>query len=311
MSPRSNDSLQFIGTVYIILAALGFSAKAIIIKLAYAYPVDPGTLMALRMLLSAPFFVVMVVLARNTGSRVTPTRRDWAALCALGFAGYYLASYLDFLGLQYVSASMERLILFLYPTLVLLLSAWLLKKKVTRRHVLALLLSYGGIAVVFSGRVSAATMPDHLALGAILIFASGCVYAFYLVGAGEVIARFGAMRFTAWAMLAASFVCLVQFVFTHGVTALHLPPQVYWYSVVMAIFCTVIPALLMSEGIRRCGANHAALVGSVGPVATIALGKIVLDEPLGAQQLIGAALVLLGVTLVSFRTDSPLSRADR
>jgi drug/metabolite transporter (DMT)-like permease len=196
---------------------------------------------------------------------------------------------------------MERLILFLYPTLVLLLSAWWLKRPVTRRQVLALLLSYAGIALVFSGGLSSGTPAQDLALGAGLIFASGCVYAFYLVGAGEVIARFGAMRFTAWAMLTATLCCLAQFTFSHGLAALHLPRQVYLYSIAMAILCTVVPAVLMSEGIRRCGANHAALVGSVGPVATIALGKTVLDEPLSTQQLIGATLVLTGVTLVSLR----------
>jgi drug/metabolite transporter (DMT)-like permease len=310
MSSRFKDSQRFIGTLCILLGAIGFSGKAVIIKLAYVYPVDPGTLMALRMLLSAPFFLVMAFLARGSRGNSEPTRRDWLALVALGFTGYYLAAYLDFLGLQYVSASMERLILFLYPTLVLLLSAWLLKKALTLRHVFALLLSYGGIALVFSSSLSGGgAAPEHLALGAGLVFASGCVYAFYLIGAGEVIARFGAMRFTAWAMLAASCFCLLQFVFTHGVSALHLPRQVYVYSAVMAVLCTVLPAVLMSEGIRRCGANHAALVGSVGPVATIALGKIILDEPVNAQQLFGSALVLSGVTLVSLRGEAGRTRA--
>lgn len=287
------------GALLVLLAAVGFSAKAVIIKIAYAYGVDAGTLLALRMLFSAPFFVLMAWWSREAGDRLSSA--DWRSVVALGFIGYYLASYLDFLGLVYVSASLERLILFLYPTIVVLLSAWLLKTPIRRRDVVALTLSYAGIAVVFHQSASLAGQPQALALGAALIFASGLIYAFYLVGVGPVIARLGAARFTAYAMLVACAACLIQFAATYRPDALTLPPAVYGLSLLMAIVSTVLPAWFMSEGIRRIGAGRSAMIGSVGPVSTILLGYIVLGETITGVQWIGVALVLLGVGLVSVR----------
>lgn len=290
-----------LGTVCVVLAALGFSVKAVIVKLAYAYPVDAATLLALRMLFSAPFFLVMALWSARGAAAAALTRRDWITVALLGFVGYYLASYLDFLGLQYISAGLERLILFLYPTVVVLLSAWLLKKPVHRRQIAALALSYGGIALVFTEYLGFGERTSDLVLGGLLVFASGVVYSFYLIGTGEVIGKLGAVRFTAYAMLVACAVALLQFLVAHDISDLALPREVYWLSLLMAVVSTVIPAWLMSEGIRRTGASHAALVGSVGPVATLFLGYWILDEPLSMTQLFGAALVLAGVTLISVR----------
>lgn len=298
-SPPQSSSA---GTVCVVLAAICFSAKAVIVKLAYAYPVDAATLLALRMLFSAPFFVLMAVWSGRGAAAATLARRDWLVVALLGFVGYYLASYLDFLGLQYISAGLERLILFLYPTVVVLLSAWLLKKPVHRRHVAALALSYGGIALVFTEYLGFGEQTSDLVLGGLLVFASGVVYAFYLIGTGEIIGKLGAARFTSYAMLVACAVALLQFLVAHDLADLALPHEVYWLSLLMAVISTVIPAWLMSEGIRRTGASHAALVGSVGPVATLFLGYWILNEPLSATQLFGAALVLAGVTLISVRT---------
>ncbi|HWH47458.1 MAG TPA: DMT family transporter [Burkholderiales bacterium] len=292
------------GTAYILLAAMAFSAKAVIVKLAYAYPVDAATLLALRMLFSAPFFLLMALWSSRAAAAVSFTRKDWLSVGLLGFIGYYLASYLDFLGLQYVTAGLERLILFLYPTVVVLLSAWLLKKPVRRHHIAALVLSYGGIALVFAENLEIGGRAFEVALGGALVFASGVVYSFYLIGAGEVIGKLGAARFTSYAMLVACAVAMLQFLAAHDLSALALPRQVYWLSLLMAVVCTVIPAWLMAEGIRRTSANHAALVGSVGPVVTIYLGYRVLDEPISAIQLVGVVLVLAGVTLVSVKKGS-------
>lgn len=289
------------GTVCVVLAAMGFSAKAVIVKLAYAHPVDAATLLALRMLFSAPFFLVMALWSARGTAAASLTRRDWMVVALLGFVGYYLASYLDFLGLQYISAGLERLILFLYPTVVVLLSAWLLKKPVHRRQIAALALSYGGIALVFTEYLGFGEQTSNLVLGGLLVFASGVVYSFYLIGTGEVIGKLGAARFTAYAMLVACAVALLQFLVAHDLSDLALPREVYRLSLLMAVISTVIPAWLMSEGIRRTGASHAALVGSVGPVATLFLGYWILNEPLSAPQLLGAALVLAGVTLISVR----------
>lgn len=299
--PHTRSGPATLGTVCVVLAAMGFSAKAVIVKLAYAYPVDAATLLALRMLFSAPFFMAMALWSARGAAAATLTRRDWITVALLGFVGYYLASYLDFLGLQYISAGLERLILFLYPTVVVLLSAWLLKKPVRRRQIAALALSYGGIALVFTEYLGFGEGTADLVLGGLLVFASGVVYSFYLIGTGEVIGKLGAARFTAYAMLVACAVALLQFLAAHDLSDLALPPQVYWLSLLMALISTVIPAWLMSEGIRRSDASHAAMVGSVGPVVTIFLGYWILDEPLGTTQLFGAALVLAGVTLISVR----------
>jgi drug/metabolite transporter (DMT)-like permease len=280
---------------------MGFSAKAVIVKLAYAYPVDAATLLALRMLFSAPFFLIMALWSARGAAAASLTRKDWLAVALLGFIGYYLASYLDFLGLQYISAGLERLILFLYPTVVVLLSAWLLKKPVHRRHIFALGLSYGGIALVFTEYLAFGENSVDLVLGGLLVFASGVVYSFYLIGTGEVIGKLGAARFTSYAMLVACAVALLQFLVAHDLSDLALPRQVYGLSLLMAVLSTVIPAWLMAEGIRRTGASHAAMVGSVGPIATLFLGYWVLNEPLSAIQLFGAALVLTGVMLISIR----------
>ncbi|HVY07101.1 MAG TPA: DMT family transporter [Burkholderiales bacterium] len=287
------------GTLLVLLSAVGFSAKAILIKLAYAYQVDAATLLTLRLLFSAPFFVFMAMWSRRDAEPLT--HRQWGSVAALGFSGYYLASYLDFLGLAYITASLERLILFLHPTIVVLLSAWLLKKKIRARHIVALALSYGGIALVFTENLNFGVHAHETALGGGLVFASGVIYAFYLIGAGEIVGKIGAMRFTAYAMLVACAVCVAQFLLTHDAHRLVVPAQVYWLTLAMAIISTVIPAWLMAEGIRLTNANHAAMVGSVGPVATIFFGYWILNEPVTVIQIAGAALVLAGVTLVSVR----------
>jgi len=298
-APGGHPSL--VGTVLVFLSAVGFSIKAVLIKIAYGHGVDAITVFALRMLFSAPFFLLMAWWAARRAPPQPMTRRDWLHVVAMGFVGYYLASLLDFLGLQYVSASFERLVLFLYPTIVVLLSAWLLGTPVRSRHGLALLLSYAGIGLVFAGQWSRAERAEHLALGAGLVFASAVVYSFYLVFSSRIVPRVGAMRFTAWAMLVSTVFALAQFLFTHRLSALALPAPLYSLSLTLAVVATVLPALFLSEGLRRVGANHAALVGSVGPVVTLALGAMFLGEHLDAPQLCGAALVLAGVTLVSLR----------
>jgi drug/metabolite transporter (DMT)-like permease len=289
------------GTAFALLAATGFSAKSILIKMAYAYPLDATVLLTMRMLFAAPFFIVMALWSGRVGSARPLTRRQWLAVAGLGFTGYYLASYLDFLGLTYITAGLERLILFLYPTIVVLLSAWWLRKPVRYVHWIALALSYGGIGLVFAENLSFGGHAHDVAWGSSLVFASGLIYALYLIGAGEIIAQIGATRFTAYAMLIACIVCVIHLLLTHDRAAIDLPVAVYGLALAMAIVSTVIPAWLMSEAIRLAGANHAALVGSVGPIATILFGYWFLDEPITAVQLLGATLVLVGVTFVSFR----------
>jgi drug/metabolite transporter (DMT)-like permease len=293
---------RWVGPLFAVIGTLGFSFKAILIKLAYAwYPVDALTLLALRMLYSAPFFVAMAWWASRRPGNEPLQRRDWIRLAALGFVGYYLASLLDFMGLAYISAALERLVLFLYPTMVVLLSALLLKKPVARATVFALLLSYGGIVFVFWHDLRVAGDAGAVATGGALVFGSAFCYAVYLVGAGDLIGRIGSTRFIALAMLASTAFVLAQFALSRPLAALDVPGSIHALSLAMAVFSTVLPTWLVAEAIRRIGANGTSLVGSLGPVFTIGMGAVILGEPLHAVQLLGAALVLAGVLLVTRR----------
>ncbi|MCW5624762.1 MAG: DMT family transporter [Burkholderiales bacterium] len=305
---RAGVAPSITGTVLVFLSAVGFSIKAILIKKAYAHGVDAATLLALRMLFSAPFFVAMALWPGQARPTVPLTAIDWRNLAVLGFLGYYLASWLDFLGLQYVTAGLERLILFMYPTIVVLLSAWWFRERIRRRHMGALILCYSGIALVFVEQLEHATDSRGMALGGALIFGSAFVYSIYLLGSSRVVHRFGAVQFTAWAMLVACVVSIAQFALTHPLDALRLPMDVYALALTMAIFATVLPALFMSEGLRRVGANHAALVGTIGPVVTLILGALFLGEHVGGVQVAGAALVVAGVLLVSLRPGPAQAR---
>jgi len=296
----------WVGPLFAVAGVLGFSFKAILIKLAYAWaPVDPVALLTLRMLYSAPFFVAIAWWSGRSKSAKPISMRDWRLLLALGFVGYYLSSLLDFLGLQYVSASLERLVLFLYPTIVLLLSALFLSQPVTRRAVGALVLSYTGIALAVWHDVRITGDPSSIALGSALVFGGALGYAIYLVAAGGIIARLGSSRFIAWAMLASAFFVLLQFALTRPLSALRLPMSVQAITVAMAVFCTVLPTWMIAEAVRRIGASTSSLIGSLGPLFTIGFGALLLDEPVNLLQLIGVVLVLSGVVLVSRAPRSP------
>jgi len=286
-----------------VVGVLGFSFKAILIKLAYAWAsIDPVTLLALRMLYSAPFFIAIAWLAGRADTARPIAASDWRALVALGFLGYYLASLLDFLGLQYITAALERLVLFLNPTIVVVLSALLLKQPITRRAVIALILSYAGIALALWQDLHVGGDARATALGGALVFASAIAYALYLVRSTDVIGRLGSSRFIAWAMLASTVFVLIHFAVTRSLAALSVPLSMHRLTFAMAVFSTVLPTWLIAESIRRMGANAASLVGSLGPVFTIGLGAVILGEPVHALQLLGAAFVLAGVLLVTVKT---------
>jgi len=294
----------YIGVVCVLIGAIGFSGKAVIVKLAYQYPVDVMTLLALRMLLSLPFFLAMALWAGLSGGGAKMARNDWLAIIGLGFIGYYFGSYLDLAGLQYVTAGLGRLILFLYPTLVLILSALFLGQAIRARHLLSLALSYGGIVLVFIEQANIGADRDSLLLGGGLVFASAVTYAVYLLAGSRVVLKLGSLRFTAYASIAATVFVVAHFMITHGPSALAVPREVYWLAIVMAVFSTVLPLWLMAEGLRRIGANQASLVGCIGPIATIVLANHFLDEPISAAQLIGAVLVLVGVLIISVKPQA-------
>lgn len=295
----STSSYRAWGIALALVGVLAFSVRPILIKLAYAYVTDPVTLIALRMVFSLPFFAAMAFWARRDAARTPLTRRDWQAVLLLGFLGYYLASFLDFLGLQYISAGLGRLMLFLYPTITVLLSALFLRKYVSRRDILALVISYAGLALVLSQGFAGENR--NLMLGALLVFGSALCYAVYLVSSSRVVTRIGSVRFTAYATSVASLLCILQFLLLRPLSALELPPQVYGLAIAMALGCTVLPVFVTSEALRRIGANQVAIIGAAGPVATIFLGWLGLEESMSVLQVAGAALVLAGVLLVTIK----------
>lgn len=287
------------GVMFALVAAIGFSAKAVLVKLAYIEQVDPVTLLALRMAFSLPFFLLAGWVANRHQSHTPMTRSDWWAVTVFGFTGYYLASFLDFLGLQYISAGLERLILFLYPTMVVLISAIWFRQRIGRRIVLALVLSYLGIAFAYVHDMQ--IQAQGVLLGAALVFASALAYAIYLIGAGHTIARIGSTRFTAYAMTVACVAALLQFAVMNPLSDLTQPTQVYALSLSMAIFSTVMPAFILAAAIRRIGSMRTSIIGSVGPVSTIYLAYVFLGEAVSMVQIVGSLLVLAGVLMIGLK----------
>jgi len=287
------------GFVLAVFGVVCFSVRPILIKLAYAYVVDPVTLLALRMIFSMPFFVVAALWTRRL-HRIQPlARRDIAAVIVLGLLSYYAASFLDFLGLQYISAGLGRLLQFIYPTVVLLLSAIFLGKRPTFRDIVALVVTYVGLLLVFWQALGGEQRDFWLGAG--LVLASATCYATYLVAGSEVISRVGSVRFTAYAMIVASIACVTQFFAVRPMSALNLPLQVYGLALAMAIGSTVIPGFMISEALRRIGANKVAIIGALGPVTAILLGYLGLDEIMTPLQIVGAAFVLIGVIVISVK----------
>jgi drug/metabolite transporter (DMT)-like permease len=286
------------------LGSIAFSGKAIIVKLAYRYGVDAVTLIMFRMLFALPMFMAMAWWA----SRGQPAlaRRDWLAVLWLGFTGYYLASFLDFAGLAYISASLERLILYLNPTLVLVLGWLLYGRRISRRQALGMALSYVGVVVVFGHELK--LEGADVALGTVLVLGSAMSYAVYLVYSGEVVKRLGSLRLVGLATSVACVLCIGQFVLLRPLTAAtSVAPEVIWLSVVNAIACTAVPVLLVMMAIERIGAGLAAQVGMVGPMSTIAMGVLILGEPFTNWVVIGTVLVLAGVLVVSQAPTAPKS----
>jgi drug/metabolite transporter (DMT)-like permease len=285
------------GLLLAVGGAVAFSGKAIIVKLAYRHGVDAITLILYRMLFALPLFVLLAWWAGR--GKAALTRRDWSVVLGLGFSGYYLASTLDFIGLQYISAGLERLILYLSPTLVLGLGVVLFKRRVKAAQIAALGVSYAGVLVVFGHE--ATLQGRHIALGALCVFGSAVSYALYLVYSGEEVKRLGALRLTGLASTIACLLCIVQFALLRPLSALDVAPQVLWLSLLNATVCTVAPVLMMMMAIERIGAVLTAQVGMLGPLATIAMGVLILDEPFTAWVAAGTALVLLGIWMLAQR----------
>lgn len=275
--------------------AVAFSGKAIIVKLSYRYGVDAVTLIMYRMLFALPLFALLAWWSGR--GKPALTRRDWLGIGGLGFCGYYLASFLDFLGLQYISASLERLILYLNPTLVLALGVVLFKKPVRARQLVAIAVSYAGVLLVFGQEVN--FEGPHVLLGGLLVFASAVSYAVYLVYSGEMVQRLGSMRLVGWASMVACVLCIAQFALLRPWSAAVVAPEVLWLAVLNATACTVAPVLMVMMAIERIGAVATAQIGMIGPLSTLSLGVLVLGEPFTPWIAAGTVLVLAGVWLLT------------
>jgi drug/metabolite transporter (DMT)-like permease len=275
--------------------SIAFSGKAIIVKLAYRHGVDAVTLIMYRMLFALPLFLALAWWASR--GKAALTGKDWLGIVGLGFTGYYLASFLDFWGLQYVSASLERLILYLNPTLVLVLGWFIYKRRISSLQALAMAVSYCGVLLVFGHE--AGFQGPNAVLGALLVFGSAISYAIYLVYSGELVKRLGSLRLVGLATSVACALCLLQFVVLRPLSAAEVAPEVIWLSLLNATLCTFAPVLMVMMAIERIGAGLAAQTGMIGPMSTIAMGVLILDEPFNGWIVAGTVLVLAGVFLVT------------
>ncbi|MEM7573663.1 MAG: DMT family transporter [Bacteroidota bacterium] len=284
------------GILLVLLGAILFSTKAVLIKLAYQYEVSSISLLGLRMFTALPFFLTIGYWQRRRDpDRVPLQRRQLLFIILLGLCGYYLASYTDFLGLRYLSAGMERLILFTYPTLVLLMGWLLYGRKISRQQAYATLLAYLGIVVAFS--TADWSGGSNFGLGASLVFFSAFSYGAFVVGSGVWAPKLGSIRFNSLAMTAAATGVIIQ-VLLQGAPIFGLAWPVYGYGIAMGIFATVLPSYMMTEGIKRIGPGTAAIMSSIGPVATIILEYLCLGEVMDAAQWIGGALIITGVVII-------------
>ncbi len=285
------------GRFYAVLSAAGFSLKAIFVKLAYAAgPVDALTLLAMRMGLALPLFVWLLWWSRGTGEGAL-SLLDGGRVLLLGMLGYYLSSLFDFYGLELISAGLERLILFSYPTLVLLLQALVMRERPSRRMLLAIGLCYLGLAVAFVRDLGSAGSRAQVIQGSAWVFASAVTYALYYFGTGVMVRRVGSMRLTALAGGASALMVLVHYGIRGDVAELSaLPVQIWLYALLMAVLATVLPIYWMALAIQRMGASHTAAVGNLGPVLTLFAAWLLLGEVVSVYQVAGLALVLFGVS---------------
>jgi drug/metabolite transporter (DMT)-like permease len=298
-----SQQITFAGFFIALMGAIFFSTKAIFVKLAYRdTQVDAVTLLCLRMLFSLPFYLFAVWLSSKKEDQKPLSRRDWLLIVAMGILGYYLSSLFDFIGLQYVSAGLERLILFLYPTFAVLINTFYFKTKLSRIQLIALVLTYLGIGIAYFGELQLDTSNPKFFFGSFMIFLCAITYSFYLVGTGRMVHRVGVTRYTAYTMLAATVGIFLNFLFSHTVQAIPFSNTLIGYTIAIALVATVLPSFLMSNGMKRIGSNNVSIITSIGPVSTIIQAHFFLGEKIIAAQVFGTALVIAGVILIGWQS---------
>lgn len=276
-----------------------------IVKLAYQYDIDAVSLLLFRVLFALPFYLGVLFWQRKEWKSSPLNKPQKLAVLSIGILGYYLASYFDFVGLTYITASLERLILFTYPALVLIFSAFFLHKKITGIQILSILITYAGIAVIFSdqGGITIGSTEDLIS-GSAFVGLSALCYAGYLVISYGTVQGIGSVRLTTWSMIISCICVGIHFMITTNTDLLGFAPEVYWLSLLMAVIATVIPSFLINEGIRRFGAPNVAIVANIGPVSTIILSMIFLGEMMTLIQFGGAIVILIGVGIISLSRQS-------
>ena len=283
----------------ILIAILGivmFSAKAIMVKMAYKFHVTSIHLLLFRLLFSLPFYIIIAFYFQFK-NKIKTQKKDYLWVFIMGFVGYYLASYFDFLGLQYIKAGLERIILFIYPTLVLIISKFFLKTAITRKQVIAIIISYLGILVAFWNEIK--LVEEDVVLGGSFIFLSALTYAIYLVGSGWLIPRFGVALFTSYAMISSTVCVLIHYLLVDRTNFFQYENEVYYLGFLMAIISTLIPSFLVSLAIKKMSATNFSIIGSIGPISTIILAFFFLGEKLNYYQILGAIIVISAVTYIS------------
>ncbi len=295
-----------------ILASIGailFAAKAIVVKFSFQYGATADVILTLRMVFSLPIFWVAVWWSQRHSSLRPLIRNDIVKVCGIGLLGYFLSAYLDFLGLQYISAGLERVILYLTPAIVLVLSKFLLNKAIDRRQYLAMVVAYLGIILVFMHDIQI-NESGAVVLGSILVFLAAVVYSFYLIFAGELVGRVGSIRLVALASASATIAACLQSIVLDFNQLFTQSTEVYRLAWINALFCTFIPMVCIMMAVQRIGSSMTAQAGTIGPVGTAFLGWYFLDEKISTLQLVGIAVVLIGIAiLLSIGNKSNISSA--
>ena len=282
-----------------------FSTKAIWVKLCFkTTTIDASSLLMLRMLFSLPFYAAAMWYYYSHQQLKKAKASTYLVACLIGILGYYMSSLFDFIGLQYVSASIERIILFIYPTLAVLLNLLIFKVAISKKQWIAIFITYLGIGLAYWGELNQIPDTKTFFFGTWMILLCAVTFAFYLVGSGKVIPKIGAPQFTSLSMLAASVGIFIHFLVTHrqGIASIVDMPILHsnsvGYVIALALIATVIPSFLISGGMKRIGSNDLAIISSIGPVSTLLQARLVLNEAFSWEQILGTLFVLVGVLLV-------------
>ncbi len=302
MNEVAKHKISIAGFLITLSGAVLFSTKAIIVKLAFGSThTDALTLLTLRMIFSLPFYVVAAFIVSGHKDNKKMNVKEWLLVITLGIFGYYLSSLFDFIGLQYVSAGLERLILFLYPTFAVLINAYFFRQKISGIQGLALVFTYAGIAIAYFGELTIDSGNPNFYFGSFMIFLCSITYSIYIAGSGKVIPITGANKFTAYAMLAATAGIFIHFTIKGNIKTLETGSTLWLYGIMLAVFSTVLPSFMLSQGLKKIGSNNVAIISGIGPVSTIVQAHFILGEKIFAAQIAGTLLVIIGVLLIGWR----------